>query len=137
MSLLDHAETELRTAGLFDKDSDYDGMIGDAVKDLVRVFADQGHSGYSAALTLDVFQRVASYKALGPITNNPDEWMHVDADMAGNATTWQNRRQPDLFSYDVGETWYSVDDPRWHRRLRGWRFRRRINRLRSARDRSS
>ena len=40
--LVSHAEAELRKAGMFDADADYNGMIGKAVMDLVKVFADQG-----------------------------------------------------------------------------------------------
>ena len=43
-NLAKHAEYELRKAGLFDKDSDYGGMLGKAVMDIVKVFAKQGHS---------------------------------------------------------------------------------------------
>jgi hypothetical protein len=49
MSLVEHAEDELRRAGLFDKDSDYDGILGQAALEVVRVFANQGRSGASAA----------------------------------------------------------------------------------------
>ena len=40
--LTDHARNELKLAGLFDKDSDYDGMLGDSVMELVKVFSKQG-----------------------------------------------------------------------------------------------
>lgn len=98
-----HANTELTRAGLFSKDSDYGGMIGDAVMELVRVFAAQGHSGFSAGMTLEIFRLVASYKPLSPITSDPDEWMDVAADL------WQNRRQSSCFSTDGGKTYYDVD----------------------------
>lgn len=117
MSLVDHAQVELQAAGLFDKNSDYDGMIGNAVMELVEKFADQGHSGFSAHMTLDIFSTVAAYKPLGPITSNPDEWMHIEENVAGDAITWQNRRQGSCFSRDGGKTYYDLDDkwfwPRW------------------------
>lgn len=123
MSLVEHAEQELRSAGLCDKDSDYEGMVGEAVLDLVKTFADQGHSGYSAHMTLDIFSRVAAYKPLGPLTSNPDEWMHIADDVAGNKTTWQSRRRPDAFSEDSGKTYYLLDEDQ------GW-LRRQLNRRR-------
>lgn len=104
MSLVQHAETELRLAGLFDKDSDYDGALGPAVMELVEKFAAQGHSGFSAGLTLDLFNRVASFKPLTPITSNPDEWMEC------GPSVWQNRRKPTTFSKDGGKTWYDLDE---------------------------
>jgi len=33
----------------------YDGMIGEAVEELSKVFADQGHSGMSASIVLSIF----------------------------------------------------------------------------------
>lgn len=36
MSLKDHAKRELALAGLFDKDSDYAGMIGHAVMKMIE-----------------------------------------------------------------------------------------------------
>lgn len=129
MTLVEHAEHELRAAGLFDEDSDYDGWLGESVLELVRTFAAQGHSGFSAYSTIDLFERVATYRALTPITSNPDEWAHIDEDVWGEpGGIWQSRRQPDLFSRDGGQTWHSVDDPRWHQRIRGWWFRRRSRR---------
>lgn len=103
-NLVTHAERELQRAGLFDQDSDYGGMLGDAVLDMVKVFSEQGHSGFSAAMTIDILSRVLKYEVLTPITSNPDEWMDVGNDM------WQSRRQPNIFSTDSGQTWYNLDE---------------------------
>lgn len=109
MSLVEHAERELRAAGLFDKHSDYEGMIGDAVMALVRVFASQGHSGMSASMTVTIFDRLARFKNLTPITDNPEDWVDIDIEDAGQKL-WQNRRDCSLFSKDAGKTYYCVDD---------------------------
>jgi len=110
MNLSEYAKDELTRAGLFDEDSDYNGMLGKAVMDLVEVFADQGHSGFSAGMTLSIFNRVASYMPLTPVTSDPDELFFHEADAAGGDGLWQSRRQPDLFSKDGGKTWYSVNN---------------------------
>lgn len=111
-NLVKHAESELRRAGLFDKDSDYGGMIAEAVMKLVKVHAEEGHSGMSHAWTLQVFNRVVNFKTLTPITNSPDEWMEVGKDMMpeGERTCWQNRRTGSLFSHDGGKTYYDIDE---------------------------
>ena len=105
-----HAEDELRRAGLFDKDSDYGGMIGEAVMMMIRVFAEEGHSGFSAKMTCDVFDRLARFKTLTPITSSPDEWMEVGEDMRADkkVPVWQNRRQSSCFSNDGGKTYYDI-----------------------------
>lgn len=45
----------LAERGMYDEDSDYDGMLGEAVEELSLVFAEQGHSGASAFVTLSIF----------------------------------------------------------------------------------
>lgn len=103
-NLVRHAEYEMRRAGLYGEDSDYGGMIPEAVMKLVRVLAEDGHSGGSHAITMAVFRRVANFKALTPLTNDPGEWNEV------GASTWQNRRDSSWFSTDGGKTGYSIKD---------------------------
>ena len=109
-NLEQHAERELRAAGLFDPDSDYGGMLAESVMRLVRVFASEGHSGMSAAMSLDLFCRLAQWKTLTPITSDPAEWMSVsDGQAHGDLPVWQNRRQSSCFSNDGGKTYYDID----------------------------
>jgi hypothetical protein len=112
--LVDHAKDELGRAGLFDKGSDYDGMLGNAVLELMKSFADQGHSGMSAHLTLELFDKLARWGTLTEITDDPSEWMNVveqyGENMGFGKSVWQSRRNPALFSNDGGKTYYSVDD---------------------------
>lgn len=107
-NLVKHAQEELKLAGLFDKDSDYDGMLGSAVLELVKVFSKQGHSGFSAHQTLKIFNLVADYKPLTPIGKSKDEWMNVSE--ASGYPMWQNTRRGSTFSRDGGKTWYDIDD---------------------------
>lgn len=113
-NLYDHAKKELELAGLLDKNSDYDGMIGEAVLELVKAFAKQGHSGFSANYTLEVFDKVARFKPLTPIGKSKDEWMHIQGLLTetGNEELWQNTRRSTTFSRDGGKTWYDIDDPK-------------------------
>lgn len=110
MSLVEHAERELKLAGLFDKDSDYDGMLGKSVLALVKVFAKQGHSGFSAHQTLKIFNIVGRYKVLTPLTSDPEDWNDI-SEMNGSPM-WQNKRQSSCFSYDGGKTWHDIDAPK-------------------------
>lgn len=64
MSLRQDAEENLRMAGLFDKDSDYNGMLGEAVMKLVNTHLDEGHSGMSHEYVLMLFNRVIKGHAL-------------------------------------------------------------------------
>ena len=90
-------------------------MLGEAVMELMSKFADQGHSGFSAMLTTDLFSKLSSYKPLTELTNNPDEWQSVmeyyggpEKDVKG--MEFQSRRSPSCFSTDGGKTYYDLDE---------------------------
>lgn len=94
------AESEMKRAGLYDKDSDYGGMLAEAVMKMVKVFADEGHSGMSAPMAISIFQKVARFEPLTPLTGADDEWMEVGDD------TFQNVRCSHVFkkngkAYDI------------------------------------
>ena len=84
-NLVKHAERELKLAGIHqkdaDKDADYDGALYDDVMELVRVFSNQGHSGASAMRTLQLFNIVASYENLMPLTGEDNEWVEVSENL--------------------------------------------------------
>lgn len=105
--LEEHAEAELRRAGLFDEDSDYGGALAQAVMELVKVHAAQGHSGGSHARVLYLFNQVVNFKPLTSLTSTPAEWMDVSG--STGEPTWQSRRCPSAFSRDGGTTWYDLD----------------------------
>lgn len=108
-NLVEHAKYELQRAGLLDDDSDYDGMLGKAALEIVEVFAKQGHSGYSAMMTIDIVTKLMSYQPLTDITSDPEEWTFVAEDKGG--PIYQSKRRSSSFSRDGGKTWYDIDDP--------------------------
>jgi len=105
MSLRDHARVELEAAGLFKQDSDYGGMLGDAVMELIATFADQGHSGFSASMTLEVFNRVARFEPLVPLSGDDNEWVEVDEQ--DGKPLYQNKRCGRVFK--CGDQAYDID----------------------------
>lgn len=112
-TMTDWARNELQMAGLFDKDSDYEGMLGEAVIDLIEKFAEQGHSGFSAEITSAIFDKLIHWKPLTELTNDPCEWTDLTEQGCpeGHKKLYQSRRSPDCFSEDGGLTYYSIDDP--------------------------
>ena len=106
MSLIQHAKTELEIAGFFDKDSDYGGMLGEAVMELIEVFEKQEHSGMSAPYVASIFEKLANYKPLIGITGKDEEW--GDTEVNKNGVTWyQNKRCSALFKDgEDGEAYY-------------------------------
>jgi hypothetical protein len=110
--LISHAKFELERAGITD-DKPYEAMIAKDILDLCDVFSKQGHTGFSAKVTLDLFNRLANFRTLSPITSDPSEWEDTSKYGSGkNPKMWQNKRNPAIFSSDGGKTWYDVDDPK-------------------------
>jgi hypothetical protein len=65
-SLAEFAREELNKAGLFDKDSDYGGLVAHSVMELIERLSKQGHSGYSAHMVLDLFDKLSNHKIITP-----------------------------------------------------------------------
>ena len=103
-NLINHAERELKLAGIHKKDADYNGMLYNAVMELVKVFSNQGHSGGSASRVISLFRQVAMYKNLTPLTGKDDEWNDV-SDMGGGLL--QNNRVSSVFKEkETGKSYY-------------------------------
>lgn len=100
-----YAWDELNRANLFTTEGDfYGGMTGRAVMDLVAVFVEQGHSRMSGSLIAEAFHRLVMLEPLGPLTDDPDEWLEVTDGL------WQSRREASAFSRDGGKTYYVNGD---------------------------
>ena len=80
--LLDHARNEMIRAGLFDKGSDYEGLLARSVMDMLKAHIKAGHSGASHEQALEIFNILVRYKPLTPITSDPSEWNDV-SDVSG------------------------------------------------------
>jgi hypothetical protein len=105
--LLEHAEKELQLAKLFDKDSDYNGNLGIGVMELMQKFCDQRHSGASAAITIELFTRLAKYQNLTPISRKDFQEATCPQD---TKKVWQCTRNPRLFLTPDKTGYYDVDD---------------------------
>ena len=115
MTLIEHAEHELD--GKLNGEDGPDKWIAKNVIELIKVFSKQGHSGTSAPYCIQLFAHLASYKPLGPLTGEDDEWHMIDDN------TWQNKRCSHVFkdrdhAYDIqgkvfrdpdGTTWTNID----------------------------
>jgi hypothetical protein len=102
-NLVKHAETELKAAG-YDGTGMYEGLIEEAVLELIKTFADQGHSGMSASIVIGLFKQLASFEPLGPLTGEDSEWVDVAEQ---NGTLYQNKRCSHVFKDDEGA--YDID----------------------------
>ena len=119
-NLLDFAKSELEFAGYFNGD-EMNQAMADGVLQLLEVFSEQGHSGFSASFAVSLFRELASFKPITPLTGEDDEWFEI------SDGAFQNKRYSGLFkqadrfdgkAYDIngkvfrdpdGSTWTSSD----------------------------
>ena len=113
--LLEHAEQELKYAGYhIDNDNctykdPMDGYGDGCAKcaiEMLKVFEKQGHSGMSANITLNIFNRLARFENLTELTNNPDEWYQLGE---WHDKDWQSKRNPSCFTADF-KTYWDVEE---------------------------
>jgi len=114
-NLTAHAKKELELAGMFDKEVDgseaagsWNNLCADAVVELITAFAKQGHSGFSASMTRELFNKLSNFEVLTELTDDPDEWM--DRSEFNANPTWQSCRHPACFSEDGGKTYWNIDE---------------------------
>lgn len=117
-AMLKWAESELKYAG-YDVNDPEDGpnkWLAEGTLELLKVFAEQGHSGSSAPFAIALFEKLASWKPIAPLTGTDDEWGEP-YDFDG---TQQNKRNSTVFRDPDGQAywmngrvfwnWYSAPD---------------------------
>jgi len=131
MNTMDTLIKELERAGLFNKDSDYEGMIGEAVKELLLTFQKQGHSGFSAQLTASIFHKLVKGEPLSALTDDSNEWMEITDGLFQNtrvSTVFINKNESPkpytidgkAFSDDGGKSYFTSRDSRVYFDLPGY-----------------
>ena len=104
MEQLTRIKKEIELAGFYSKESDYEGMIGEALDELFEVFEKQGHSGFSAPLVANLFKRLVCGEVLTPLTGKAEEWTEI------GPGSFQNKRMSSVFATgENGEGAYFID----------------------------
>lgn len=104
-NMLKWAEEELRYAG-YDVNDPEDGpnrWLAEGTLELLKVFAEQGHSGSSAPYAVSLFEKLAMWKPIAPLTGEDDEWGEA-YDLKG---TRQNKRNSAVFRGTDGQAYWS------------------------------
>ena len=100
-----HAREEFRAAGWMDEHGNIeDGMqeyICAGVLDLLNVIEKQGHSGTSAPYMLKLFETLANFKPIVPLTGEDWEWVDVGRDGDIGGILYQNKRCSSVFKNDT------------------------------------
>jgi hypothetical protein len=81
MKLLDFAKKEFE---LLNDTTEVGRSLQADVLELLDTFSKQGHSGYSAAVCKNIFNILADYKPLTPLTGKDEEWLLVKDGMYQN-----------------------------------------------------
>ena len=111
MSLVEHAKRELELIGydLNDSEEGPNKWIVENILELIEVFSNQGHSGFSAPYCIEMFASLAKYENLSPLTGNDDEWNDVWDGQRGDdgKFLYQNNRCSHVFKDENG--CYDID----------------------------
>lgn len=104
-NLYKYAQAELERAGLFGDNDFYGGMTGNAVMRLMEVHCAEGHSGMSNGHVLSLFQRLAGFNPISPLTGEDDEWQEVGE--RDGKTVYQSKRCSTIFK--EGDRAYNIE----------------------------
>lgn len=117
MGLLEHAKRELKLAGydisdkgceMRDDEESFNGYVNSCARnayELIEILSKAGHSGMSIGITLGIFNKLAKWKTLTPLTNNPDEWTQLSE---WESVGYQSKRNPSCFTSDF-KTYHDVE----------------------------
>lgn len=103
-NLLSHAKRELKALGYIPLEEDQEDSpnkwIQENVLELLEVFSQQGHSGFSASYVISLFEKLAKFEPVAPLTGEDHEWVEVDDGL------YQNNRCSHVFKdkhgpYDI------------------------------------
>lgn len=111
-SLIDHAKTEFSILGWDTTDDEMQQEACKCVMELLETLEKQGHSGFSVLYVLSLFNKLANFKPLSPLTGNADEWAKVTEE--DGKPFYQNKRYSYVFK--LGEDGQAYDDASYPRR---------------------
>lgn len=111
------AENELKIAG-YDVNGDPDDpntWLAEGTMELLEIFSRQGHSGFSAPYAIKLFEKLAMWKPIAPLTGADDEWNEVGNDVFQNnrnSAVFKNGKEGQAYWLDgrVFWNWYSYVD---------------------------
>ena len=96
-----HALTEFEAMGWLDEDGNYKDVLQELVckntLELLTLLGIHGYSGMSVDYTIDLFNKLAQFKPLGPLTGEVHEWALA---LPNNPTYFQNIRCSHVFKKD-------------------------------------
>jgi hypothetical protein len=101
-NMTEWAKEELRLAGydINDPEDGPDKWLAEGTLELLEVFSNQGHSGMSAPYAVALFEKLAMWKPIAPLTGADDEWNEVGEGF------WQNKRNSTVFKKEDEQAYW-------------------------------
>ena len=106
-NMTEFAKKEMDIIGLTE-DDEMNGMMRKHILHMVKEFADEGHSGFSAPYALSILQKVLAYKPLSPLTGEDSEWNDM-SDYGRGDNMYQNNRYSCVFKEGKDGEAYNID----------------------------
>lgn len=106
------------------EDKEMQEMISKDMLQVVEIFSQQGHSGFSANYAINLINKLLRFEPISPLTGVDNEWIKLDYN---DDTKYQNKRcsrvfkdadgkaydiEGKIFSDDGGKSWYTSKDSR-------------------------
>lgn len=116
-NLIKHAKKELDL--IYNEEAlkePYNKSVYDCIMKLVKVFAKQGHSNFSAGYVREAFNKLANYETLLPLTGEDNEWTEITN---SPDLKYQNKRNSAVFK-DSDEKAYFIDAVVWKDKSGGY-----------------
>ena len=93
-NLIEHAKKELDAIGMTDDSEDMNVAMREDILELVEVFSNQGHSGFSAGYCVNLLEKLLRFRPIAPLTGEDSEWNLLDYD---TEPIYQNKRCSRVF----------------------------------------
>lgn len=90
-----YAIDELTRIGMYGSGDEMNDAMCEHILKMVNVFAEEGHSGFSAEYAISILQKLLRFEPLSPLTGEDDEWNEVGEEY-GNSI-YQNKRLSRVF----------------------------------------
>ena len=102
-NILAHAKVELDRIGMTEDSADeMNRAMRKHILHMMKEFAKEGHSGFSASYAISILTRLMDFKPLSPLTGDDAEWNEV------GEGHYQNKRRSSVF-IDANGSCYDID----------------------------
>lgn len=106
--LIDHAEHELALLG--GEDDPMQQEMNKHILAMVKLFADEGHSGFSAGYAIRILEKLLRFEPITPLTGADDEWREIGGGVFQNKRCSRVFKGADGKAYDIDGRVFIDDD---------------------------